>query len=78
MGLVKRLDYKKGSSVCWSTRVQRPHIVSLAGVGFAVLSIAPPPPFRSLAQLRTKEGEESAFSLMGELEHEQELGKEGS
>lgn len=43
-----------------------------------VLLIVFPPPFHSSAQPRTREGEESGFSLMGQLDHAQELSKEGS
>lgn len=44
-----------------------------------VLSIVFPPPFPSLAQPRTREGEESGFSSMGQLEHaHQELRLQGS
>ena len=43
-----------------------------------VLSVIFPPPFRSPAQPCTREGEESGFSLMFQLEHAQELGEEGS
>ncbi len=43
-----------------------------------VLSITFPPPYRSPAQPRTREGKESGFSLMGHLEHAQELSEERS
>lgn len=38
VGLVKQLDHEKGLSVCWSTRVQRLHIVSLASIGLLYCS----------------------------------------
>lgn len=43
MGLEEQWDHEKGLSVCWSTRAQRPHIVSLASVGWGYC-----PPFSHL------------------------------
>lgn len=61
MRLVKLLDHEKGPSVCWSTRAQRPHIVSLASVGLLYCPSFSHLPFSLLHSHAPRRGKKVAF-----------------
>lgn len=78
VGLVERLDHEKGPSVCWSSRAQRPHIVSLASFGLLYCPSFSHLPFALLHSHAPERGKKVAFHWWVSLEHAQELSEEGS
>lgn len=61
VGLVKQLDHEKGLSVCWSSKAQRPHIVSLASVGLLYCPSFSHLPFALLHSHTPERGKKVAF-----------------